>query len=244
MNRSYTLWFHHRIPLLRYASLWLWAVAVQASRHYNSQHYPEFLCPAPQRHQSQNMKPTITPYCKTSLRNSHDLEQQKRALYTKPCAREEVRASQTPTAPFLSSTGIWSFTSLRYCVLYMSIHESIKQTQGALFTMGVVFVRPACGGSIDLLVCRWSVCCAVMVPELPGTGLTVSCMKCANALPGAMWAQYTTVDLLTCRGLLWGMMKHTQTQRSSFCSHKHVVYRSRLTVLLQYLSEIGSRYCV
>lgn len=68
VNRSYTLRTHHRILLLRYASLWLWAVAVQASRHYNSQHYPELLCPAPQRHQSQNMTPTIAPYCKTSLR--------------------------------------------------------------------------------------------------------------------------------------------------------------------------------
>ncbi len=243
VNRSYTLWFHHRIPLLCYASLWLWAVAVQASRHYNSQHYPEFLCPAPQRHQSQNMKPTITPYCKTSLRNSHDLEQQKRALYTKPCAREEVRASQTPTAPFLSFTGIWPFTSLRYCVLYMSIHESIKQTQGALFTMGVVFVRPACGGSIDLLVCRWSICCAVMVPELPGRVW----LWAVWSVPMLCQEQYEhNTRLWTCSRAegCFGEWWNTQTQCSSFCSHKHVVYRSRLTVLLQYLSEIGSRYCV
>lgn len=187
VNKSYMLRTHHRIPLLHYASLWLWAVAVQASRHYNSQHYPEFLCPAPQRHQSQNMTPTITPYCKTSLRNSHDLELQKRALYTKPHAREECRASQTPTAQSLSSAGIWPFTSLCYSVLYLSIYESIKQTQAGSVHYGICvcqasvwqIYRPA-SVSMERLLCSdgaWTIT----------TGL--SCMKHANALPGAMWAQ-------------------------------------------------------
>ncbi len=139
----------------------------------------------------------------------------------------------------------WDLTihiSSLLCALY--VHPRVNQANpggsvhyGSCVCQASVWwiYRPACV-SMERLLCSdgaWTT----------GTGLTVSCMKCANALPGAMWAQYTTVDLLTCRGLLWGWW-NTQTQRSSFCSHKHVVYRSRLTVLLQYLSEIGSRYCV
>lgn len=151
VNRSYMLRTHHRIPLLRYTSLWLWAVAVQASRHYNSQQYPKFLCPAPQRHQSQHTTPTITPKFKTSLRNSHDFELQKRTLYTNPQAHEEDRASQTPTAPTLSSTKIWPFR-------YPYIPSLSSKPTRALFSRGVLeasmcqIYRPA-GVSMDLLLC-------------------------------------------------------------------------------------------
>lgn len=176
VNRSYTLRTHHRIPLLCYTSPWLWAVAVQASRHYNSQHYPEFLCPAPQRHQSQSMTPTTTPYCKTSLQNRHEPKLQKRALYTKPRAREEGSASRTTTVPSLSSTEIWQVTSLHYCVLYLSIYESILQSQASsvhyeswVCQASVWRIYRPASVSMDHLLCSdgaWSTGTGLSVPTL------------------------------------------------------------------------------
>lgn len=108
VNISYTLRTHHRIPLLHYTSLWLWAVGVQASRHYNSQYYPKFLCPAPQRHQSQSTTLTTTPQCKTSRRSRHDFELQKWMLYTNPQAHEEGRASSPDPSIYESTRGLFT----------------------------------------------------------------------------------------------------------------------------------------
>ncbi len=237
VNRSYTLRTHHRIPLLCYASLWLWAVAVQASRHYNSQHYPELLCPGPQSHQSQNMTPTIAPYCKTSLRNSHDLERQKRALYTKPCAVKRAgprRRPQLHPSPPLGSDHSHLFVTV--CSICPSTSPSSKPW-GALFTMRVVFVRPACGGSINLLVCQWSVCCAVMVPELPGWvwlwavwSMPMLCQEqCEHNK--RLWTVHDEI------------MKHTQTTLLLLFSHTHTWYIAHVWQF-HYLSDIGSRYWV
>lgn len=68
-----------------------------------------------------------------------------------------------------------------------------------------VFGRPACGRSIDPLVCRWTFCCVVMVPEP-----YEACQRSARSNDSTI----NDCGPLTCSRLHWEMMKRTHT-------HKH-----------------------